>query len=444
MREHRLLLRDIDIPDIERLEAYVACGGYRAVEKALGEMAPGQVVDEVARSGLRNRGGDWRLLADRWRGEAAEGIEYLCIDAHESEPGSFSDRKLIERHPHQLVEGIILAGYALGARVAYVYIRDVMRQGRELLQGAVDEARARGFLGDDILGSGYDLEIYLHTGAGAYIAGEPTAMLRALEGRRAEPRGAGEGPTLFDRPVLVENAGTLMYLPHIVARGAEWFRQCGTADYPGTCVFSVSGHVRRPGLYELELGAATLRELIGDGAGGVRQGHVLKGVLTGGASSPVLRPEQLDVRLSPEDWAVPGGGKFPGVFGRGGIIVMDETTCMVEAALNLMAFFSRESCGQCPSCRAGSRWLWQVLRRIEAGQGRVEDLELVESVAAQVAPLLQPGSATLCSFGAAFAWPVQGFVQSFWEEFEQHVKAGRCPVDKDRSIKVPETVSVRF
>ena len=444
MREHRLLLRDIDTPDIERLEAYATCGGYRAVEKALGIMTPGQVVDEVARSGLRNRGGDWYLLADRWRRGAAEGIAYLCVDAHESEPGSFGDRKLIERHPHQLVEGIILAGYALDTRVAYVYIRDVMRQGEGLLQGAIDEARARGYLGDDILGSGYDLEIYLHTGAGAYIAGEPTAMLSALEGRRAEPRDIGEQPILFGQPTLVENAGTLMYLPHIVDQGAGWFRQCGTADYPGTCVFCVSGHVRRPGLYELELGGATLRELICDGAGGVRQGHALKGVLTGGVSSSVLRPEQLDVRLSPEDWAVPGGGKFPGAFGRGGIIVMDETTCMVETALDLMTFFARESCGQCPACRAGSRWLWQVLRRIEAGQGREEDLELVESVAAQVAPLLRRGSATLCSFGAAFAWPVQSLVRSFRQEFEQHVKAACCPVDKDRSIKVPETVSVRF
>jgi len=444
MPEHRLLLRDIDVPDIEQFDAYADCGGYRAVDRMLAEMSADQVVDEVERAGLRDRGRGWYPLAARWRSTLPQGTYYLCVNASESEPGTFRDRRLIERHPHQLVEGIIIAARAVRARAAYVCLRAGMVRGWRLLDRAIHEAHARGFLGRDIRASGWDLDVYIHPGAGAHIAGEPTALLRSLEGRRAEPRAISGQPTLFGQPALVENAGTLAYLPHILDRGAAWFRGIGTERYPGTCVFCISGHVRRPGLYELEIGGATLRELIDEHAGGVREEHELKAVIPGGGSSPVLRPEQLDVRLSPEDWEVPGGGVFPGAFGTGGVIVMDETTCMVDAALNLMRFYARESCGQCPPCRQGAGWLRDVLQRLEHGQGRPEDLDLLESVAAQVSPLLGDTRTTLCGLGPDFAWSMLGFLQAFREEFERHVEEGGCPVEKDRRIKAPETVSVRF
>jgi NADH-quinone oxidoreductase subunit F len=445
MPEMRLLLEDIDVPDIEHIDAYCRCGGYAAMEKVLREATPAEVIEQVSAAGLCDRGGRWFPIAERWRQVPAGGI--LCVEANESEPGTFRDRKLIERHPHQLLEGILVAAYAIGAREAYIYIRCEMARGRQLLQEAVDQAYARGWLGDDIGGTGFGLEVRVHPGAGAYIAGEETALLNSLAGGRAEPR--PQPPTTWEQgiwggPALVENAGTLAYLPHILRRGADGFRAMGTERYPGTLVFCVSGHVRRPGLYELELGGATLRELIYDYAGGPREGHQLKAVIPGGGGSPVLRPDELDVRLSPEDWAVPGGGDFPGAFGTGGVIAMDETTCMVEAALNLIEFYADQSCGQCPPCREGAPWLGEVLRRIEEGRGREGDMDLLQSIAAQVSPLLSDQRATLCSFGQRFAWPLQAFVRAFAEEFERHIHEERCPIAKDPAIKVPDTVSVRF
>ena len=445
MPETRLLLADIDVPDIEHIDAYIRCGGYAAAGEALAGVTPDQVVEKIAAAGLCDRGGRWHPVAERWRQVPKDGI--LCVEANESEPGTFRDRKLIERHPHQLLEGVLIAAFALGAHQAYVYIRCEMARGRQLLQEAVDQAHAHGWLGSDIHGSGFGLEVIIHTGAGAYIAGEETALLNSLAGKRAEPQ--PQPPFtwergLWGRPALVENAATLAYLPHVLRRGPTGFRAMGTDRYPGTMVFCVSGHVLRPGLYELELGAATLRELIYDYAGGPREGHELKAVIPGGGGAPVLRPEELDVRLSPEDWAVPGGGAFAGSFGTGGVIVMDETTCMVEAALNLLDFYADQSCGQCPPCRTGAPWLRDVVRRIEAGDGREGDLELVQSVAGQISPLLAPQRATLCSFGPTFAWSLQGFVRAFGDEFERHILEGGCPIAKDHSIKEPETVSVRF
>ena len=448
MNEYRLLLKDIDIPDIEQIGAYAASGGYRAAARVLSEMTPEQVVEEVEQAGLRGRGGGWSLVGPRWRALLQNGApHYLCVNANESEPGVFRDRKLVERNPHQIVEGILIAAYAIRAHVAYVYIRAEMARGQDLLGAAIEAAYAEGWLGRDIRGTGYELEVYIHPGAGAYIAGEETALLESIEGKRAEPRARPLQPSgnrVFGQPAAVHNVGTLAYVPHIIARGSAWFRGIGTAECPGTYLVCVSGHVRRPGLYELEVGAATLREIIDDNAGGVRPGHALKAVLPGGASSIVLRPEQLDVRLDPVEWAVPGGGDFPAVFGAGGIIVMDETTCMVDVALNLMKFYARESCGQCPPCREGAPWLRQVLWRLENGQGKPEDLDLLESVATQVSPLLEPRLSTLCRFGPGFAWSVLGFLREFREEFEQHLEEGGCPIPKDRQIKVPESVSVRF
>ena len=445
MPETRLLLAGIDIPDIEHIETYIRGGGYAAFAEILRESTPEEVVEKVADSGLRDRGGRWYLVAERWHQMPKGGI--LCVEANESEPGTFRDRKLIERDPHQVLEGMLIAAFALGVHEVFVYIRCEMVRGRQLLEEAVEQAYAHGWLGADVLGSGFGLEVSIHPGAAAYIAGEETAILNSLAGHRAEPR--AQPPFTWEqgvwgRPALVENIGTLAYLPHILRRGSAAFRALGTERYPGTLVFCLSGHVRRPGLYELALGDVTLRELVYDYGGGPREGHELKAVIPGGGSSPVLRPEQLDVRLSPEDWVVPGGGEFPGAFGTGGVIAMDETTCMVDAALNLLDFYAGESCGKCPPCRQGSPWLRDIVRRIEEGNGREEDLELVYSVAEQVAPLLSEQRATLCDFGQAFAWPLQGFIRAFADEFEAHIREGRCPIETDYSIKVPETVSVRF
>jgi len=323
-----------------------------------------------------------------------------------------------------------------------------MGRGHRALAQAIVEAYAEGLLGSDIRGSGFDLDLYLHPGAGAHIGGEDTALLESLEGRRPEPRarhGASPPHLLHGRPAVVVNVGTLGYLPHILPEGAGYFRDLGTEEYPGTCVFCISGHVRRPGLYELELGSVSLRELIEEFAGGVRSGHQLKAVLPGGYLAPPLTPDQLDVTMGPEAWTVPGGGPFPGVFGHGGIIVMDETTCMVDAAIHLLQFYARESCGQCPPCREGASWLLQILHRIEAGAGQAGDVDLLESIASQVSPLFDSSRATaLCGFGSSFAWALQGLVAAFREEFVDHVEAGLCPVAKDDGIKVPDSVNIRF
>jgi len=450
MPEHRLLLKDIEIPDIEGIEVYSRRGGYRGAAAVLEGMTPQQAIDVVGAAGLRERGGRWSPVADEWQAVLADPAprHYLCVNAHEAAPGLFRDRKLIERLPHRVVEGALLAAFATGSRVAYLCLRAEMERGRRALSQAIGEAQAEGWLGPDIRGSGFGVELHLHPGAGAHVGGEDTALLESLEGRRPEPRADDGSPgpqLLYGQPAAVVNVGTLGYLPQILAEGAQHFRCLGTEDFPGTCVFCVSGHVRRPGLYELELGSVSLRELIEDFAGGVRSGHQLKAVLPGGYRAPPLTPDQLDVTMAPEVWAVPGGGPFPGVFGDGGIVVMDETTCMVDAAIHLMRFYARESCGQCPPCREGASWLLQILCRLEAGSGQAGDVDLIESIASQVSPLSDSSRSTaLCDFGPSFAWTIQGLVAAFREEFVHHVRAGLCPVTRDDAIKVPDSVNIRF
>jgi len=450
VEEHRLLLRDIEIPDIEGLEVYTRRGGYGGATRAVREMDAGQVIDAVAAAGLRDRGGDWSPVATRWRQAADSGdaVRYLCVNAAETEPGLFRDRKLAERLPHRLLEGIIIAARALGASVAYICQREDLRRAWESLERALSEAYDAGWLGRDIGGSGWDLDVFLHPNGGAFIASEETALLAALEGRRAEPRAPDGSPPphrLWGHPAAVHDAGTLGYLPSILSDGGEAFRQAGTEEYPGTCVFCVSGHVRRPGLYELSLGGGTMRDLVEGCAGGVRQGHRLKAVLPGGYVAPPLGPDQLDAPLTPAAWAVPAGGDFPGAFVNGGVIVMDDTTCMVDAAIHLMRYFASQSCGKCPPCAEGGAWLLEILQRLEAGEGSPGDVDLILRLARQVSPPLQRGASTaLCGFGAAFAWALQGLVSAFRDEFDAHIESGGCPVEKDDAITVPESVNIRF
>jgi NADH-quinone oxidoreductase subunit F len=446
--EFRVLLSDIDIPDIELWETYVANGGYEAAEIALRRRAAGEVLDLIDQSGLQDRGGDWYPVGAQWRNHAGKRggkrVEFLVVGGNESEPGTFRDRKLLERNPHQILEGIIIAAYALRASTVYVCLRSDMKRGRVLLEQAIAAAREHGWLGTNIRQTGYALEVFVHPGGDTYVETEATALLRSIEGFRAEPRAAAVAPQLFDKPAEVANIGTLAYLPHIVNNGAEWFRGIGSQSYPGTLVFCLSGHVSRPGLYELQLGASTLREVIYEMGGGVRPGHQLKAVLPGGGRSPVLHPDQLDVPLDPAAWLHPAGGEFPGVFGTGGIIVMDETTCMVDVALNLAGFYARQSCGECTPCREGMPWMRDIIARVEAGEGSAADLEKLSELGTKMGPLMDSSAPMLCGLGPAFAWPLQGFLKAFASEFSQHIDSRGCPVHKDLEIKVPEAVSVRF
>ncbi|MFH1569437.1 MAG: NADH-ubiquinone oxidoreductase-F iron-sulfur binding region domain-containing protein [Gemmatimonadota bacterium] len=450
MEERRLLLRDIEIPDIDTLPVYERRGGYAGAAAAFGPLKSDEIIAAVAAAGLRGRGGSWAPVADRWLAAAGhpDRQRFLAINAGETDPGLFRDRKLAERLPHRLLEGTIIAARAMGAQVAYICQRPELRRGWQALERALAEAYEAGWLGRDVRGTGVRVDVYLHPCGGACIGGEETALLASLEGRRAEPRAPDGRPPphlLFGHPAVVHNAGTVAYLPLILADGGAAFRACGTELYRGTCVFCVSGHVRRPGLYEVELGAGTLRDLVEGLAGGVREGRHLKAVLPGGYAAPPLAPEQLDVALTPEAWALPGGGRFPGVFLNGGIIAMDDTACMVDAAVHLMRFYAAESCGQCPPCREGSLWLLRLLERLEAGAGQPGDVDLVADLARQVSPYLDlAGGTSLCGFGTAFAWVLQGFTRLFREEFDHHLQAGGCPVPKDDAIKVPDSVNIRF
>lgn len=442
MPEMRIILKDIEVPGIENIGTYIERGGYAAVRKALTQMTPDEVIDEVRTAALAGRGGAWFPTGTKWSfmpKEPSPGRpSFLCVNADESEPGTFKDRILVEHAPHQLIEGIIAASYAIRARCAFVYIRGEMARGKKILDSAIAQAYSNGLLGENLLGSGYSLDIYTHPGAGAYICGEETGLMQSLEGKRAEPRIKPPFPAqrgIFGCPTTVNNVQTLSYVPHIINNGAAWFRSFGTEKYPGTFIFCVSGNVKNPGAFELSIGSATMREIIEEYAGGVRDGHALKAVIPGGSSAPVMTPDQIDVVMDPALFAVPGRGPVKAMFGTGGMIVMDDATCMVDALLNLMRFYAHESCGQCTPCREGAPWIRDIIRRIEHGEGKAGDIELVLDVASNIAQYLSPVYTTICLFGPSFAWPVWGMINSFRAEFDEHIKQGRCPIEKDKSIK---------
>ena len=439
--EHKIITKFLDVENLRDIDVYKAHDGYRALEKALGR-SPDEVIQEVQESGLAGRGGAWFNTGMKWSfmPKAPTAPSYLCVNADESEPGTFKDRKLLDSNPHQLLEGAIIASYAIRASVAYIYIRGEMAEEKVILDRAIAQARESGYIGRDILGSGYDLEVYTHPGAGAYICGEETGLMQSLEGKRAEPRVKPPFPAqrgIFGRPTTVNNVQTLSYVPHIINNGAAWFKGLGSERYPGTFVFCVSGHVRNPGLFELEVGTATMREIIYDFAGGLREGRELKAVIPGGASTPPMTPDQIDIVMDPANFMLPGRGDFKGMFGTGGIIVLDDTACMVDALLNLLTFFAHESCGQCTPCREGCPWTRDIVWRIEHGQGKPEDLGTLLSVTDNVAGFLSPRYSTICLFGPAFSYPIFGFVNTFRSEFEAHIERGGCPIHKDKSIKLP-------
>ena len=408
------------------LAGYEAAGGYTALRKVLGSpgMAAGEVTEEVKASMLRGRGGAGFPAGVKWSFLAPARPSYLVVNADESEPGTFKDRQLMERDPHQMIEGVIISSYANEVRHAFIYVRGEYPKAARRVQAAVDEAYAAGYLGPDILGSGYGLEVVVHLGAGAYICGEETALLASLEGRRGEPRlkppyfPAAKG--LYMMPTIVNNVETLANVPWIIEHGAAAYAAVGPAASPGRRMCSVSGHVVRPGNYEIVEGL-TWRELIFGLAGGIRGGNRLKAWVPGGASAPWFVPGlHLDTEITKE--AIDGLGSMTG---SGAVIVMDHTTDMVEAAERLVRFFAHESCGQCTPCREGTVWLDMILRRIMEGNGRSVDADLLLDVSDNISPGLRwpPAMTTICALGPSAVSPVVSLLEYFRSEVEEHVRA---------------------
>jgi NADH-quinone oxidoreductase subunit F len=413
-----ILTRNIRRPGSEKITTYLSTGGYQAIRIAL-KKTPAELIDLVKRSGLRGRGGAGFPAGAKWdfMPKDSQTPKIVAVNTDEGEPGTFKDREIVERDPHQIIEGVIIAAYAVGANRAYVYIRGEFFLGVKRWIKAIADAYELGFLGQNILGSGFDLDISVHRGAGAYICGEETAMLESLEGKPGNPRLKPPYPAqtgLFKQPTLVHNIETLACIPHIVQRGAEWFASMGTTESKGMKIFSVSGHVNRPGNYELPLGTS-LREIIYEHAGGVRSGHSLKAVIPGGASTPMLPPDRVDIPMAFETLKQAGSE-----LGTGAIIVMDETTCMVEATRRLSKFFAHESCGRCTPCRIGSYRIYELLDHLEHGRGRPGDVDLILETAQGIDGL------TFCPMGSALANPPRSAIKLFREEFDYHLTHKKC------------------
>ena len=399
-------------------EGYTADGGYRAARKVLTSMTPKQVIDEVSKANLRGLGGAGFPAGKKWSFIPKETTKpkYLVVNADEGEPGTFKDRYIMERDPHALLEGMIIAAYAIDSHKTYVYIRGEYFRSADRLQRAIDEAYSQGWLGKNIQGTGFDLDVVIHRGAGAYICGEETALLTSLEGGKGFPKLKPPFPAisgLFGCPTIVNNVETLACVPFILRNGAEQFASIGSERQGGTRLFCVSGHVVRPGVYEASVGV-TLRDLIENYAGGVHDGNKLKAVIPGGISAKILTADEIDVAMDFDSLSAAGS-----MAGSGGVIVMDETTCMIDALESAARFFADESCGQCAPCREGTGWVHRIVRRITDGQGSPEDLDHLLAIAGDM-----EGN-TICVFADAAAWPVQSYIAKFRDEFEEYVRTGR-------------------
>jgi NADH-quinone oxidoreductase subunit F len=420
--ETRLLFRNIDEPGLNTIEVYERLGGYRTLQRAFREMEADEVLRELEDSGLRGRGGAGFSMGKKAsflpRGEMAK---YLCCNADESEPGAFKDRELMQKNPHQLIEGIAIAALAADAGHAFIFVRGEYDLQGDILDAAVAEAYEAGYLGKNIAGSRCDLDLVVHRGAGAYICGEETALLDALEGKRGNPRLKPPFPAvqgLYGGPTLINNVETLSNVPQIVERGAEWFKGFGTEQSPGTKVVSVSGCVQRPGNYEVELGIPT-RELICDLAGGPEDGHEIKAFYPGGSSSPVLTAEGLDLPYSFEAMAEAGS-----MLGSGSIIVADERVSVPEMALRTARFYHHESCGKCTPCREGTNWTVKMLERVVSGEATPMDFEVIASVQDNII------GNCLCVLGDSMAMPVGAMVRKFRQEFEELAYTHEGDVDR--------------
>jgi NADH-quinone oxidoreductase subunit F len=426
----KVLLRFEDVSaDLTDLSAYLAEGGYEAARKALTTMSPAEVIAAVKESNLRGRGGAGFPTGLKWSFVPKDSGKpvYLLCNADESEPGTFKDRAILERDPHQMLEGMIISSYAIGCRTAYIYIRGEFALGYRVLSKAVTEAYAKGFLGRKIFGRDFDLDIHIHRGAGAYICGEETGLIESLEGKRAYPRIKPPFPAVhgvFGCPTIVNNVETLACVTHIIARGPAWFKGIGSESSPGPKLYCLSGHVNRPGLYELPMGTP-LRRMIEESAGGVWKGRHLKAVIPGGSSVPVLEADEIDVAMDFDSVMKAGS-----MLGSAGVIVMDETTCMVSALRTIAHFYHHESCGQCTPCREGTGWLERILIDIDEGRGTQEDLRTLDTVAQGML------GTTICVLSDAAAMPVQSFLEKFRDEFEAHVRLGACDLEEGRHAAV--------
>ncbi len=422
-----ILMRNIAVPDVQRLDVYKSRGGYRAVEKALREHSPDDVVKIVIDSKLRGRGGAGFPCGQKWSFlPPARTTTYMCVNADESEPGTFNNRIIMEGDPHQVLEGIIIGCYATKAATAYLYIRYEYVQAYHTLQRAIDEAYAAGYLGKNILGTAFSLDVYLHRGAGAYICGEETGLIESLEGKRAWPRIKPPFPAVegaFRKPTVVNNIETLACVPHIIERGADWFKTIGVPADPnnprdmgsyGPKLYCLSGHVNRPGCYELPLGV-TCRELIENQGGGVWKGRKAKAAIPGGLSMGLLTEAEFDTKL---DFNSLGKVGCLGL-GTAAVVVFDETTSMIDVLYNTCRFFAHESCGQCTPCREGTGWMLRIVERIQNGQGRPEDLDILVQVAGSIG--IMPGT-TICGLADGAGWPVKNAIQKFRPEFEAAVR----------------------
>ena len=422
MAYERVLTQFVREPNCYTLDFYKARDlGYEALRKAVTTMQPNDVIELVKAAGLRGRGGAGFPTGLKWQFVLKDTPKpkYICCNADESEPGTFKDHLLMERNPHLLIEGCALGCYAIGAKVAYIYIRGEFFHVQKVLEQQIEEAYRAGFLGKNIFGSGFDCDVFVHRGAGAYEAGEETALLESLEGKRAQPRIKPPFPAvagLYNCPSAVNNVETLANVPLIVARGAEWFTSLGPEKNNGPKLYCVSGHVKNPGVFESTMDV-TLKELIlGEQyAGGMRDGRTLKAVIPGGSSTPVLLPDQIDIQASFD-----GVAKAGSMLGSAAIMAVDDTTCMVWLAKNLLAFYRHESCGKCTPCREGADWLLKLLTRIEAGEGQMKDIDLLLDVSKNI------GGKTLCPFGDAEIAPVLSTIKHFRHEYEAHVREGCC------------------
>ncbi len=403
-----------EIPDLAKIEVYESNGGYSALKKALG-MQPEAVTDEVKRSSLRGRGGAAFPTGLKWTfmPKGNDKAKYLAINADESEPGSFKDRQILEFNPHQLVEGIVIASYAMGIKTAYIYIRGEYYKWYKILEKAVAEAYSRGYLGENIQGTNFSTDLYVHRGAGAYICGEESGLMESIEGKRGYPRVKPPFPAqngLWGNATTINNVETIANVPAIIWNGAEWFARIGAQKHPGTLLIGVSGHVNKPGVFELPSGTL-LTDIIHNFAGGVLGNKKIKMVIPGGSSMPPLRGDQLEgVRMDAESLKAVGSA-----IGTGGVIVMDEDTDLTKVLLRIARFYWHESCGQCTPCREGTGWMKKILQRMNDGGGKPEDLDLLVRVANNI-----EGN-TICALGDAAAWPVKFTIQRFRQELEEEL-----------------------
>ncbi|RJQ48885.1 MAG: NADH oxidoreductase (quinone) subunit F [Nitrospiraceae bacterium] len=413
-----ILLKNIDNANSADINEYVKTGGYSAMSKALG-MQPKDIIDEIKKSGLRGRGGAGFPTGMKWSFAVADTKfpKYLICNADEGEPGTFKDRPILEKNPHLLIEGMSISGYALGSEYGYVYLRGEYPHAKDVLNRAISEAYEKNYLGDNILGKGIKFHLAVYQGAGAYICGEETALIESIEGKKGQPRNKPPFPVnvgAWSMPTIVNNVETLSNVPYIVAAGGDAYSKIGSRDCPGPKLFSVSGCVEKPGVYELPMGTS-LRDIIYKHAGGIRNGKKLKAVIPGGISTPVLPADGIDCAMDFVSMSRAGS-----LLGSGAVIVMDESVCMVKVAYRAMKFFEHESCGKCVPCREGTDWLRKILERIENGKGKEGDIELLLDVAGIIT------GKTFCPLGDGAAGVVTGMLRHFRKEFEEHIKQGKC------------------